>query len=149
MTTASLNMRGGPGTQYEVIGWIPQNTHISVSGCTNPIRWCQVQFNNRKGWVSANYLNPRPTLVGIPAPVPPSGGAIPPADIPLFGPGFRNADDMCRRAGESAFTGQFLGGGGDLVACPPGTDPRLFAFETGGKEVARKDGWILFTVPHR
>ncbi|WP_347268146.1 hypothetical protein [Paracoccus sp. (in: a-proteobacteria)] len=73
----------------------------------------------------------------------------PPADVPLFGGGFRSEGDQCRRAGESAFTNQFLGDAADLVACPPGTDPRLFAFETGGKEVARREGWILFTVPRR
>jgi hypothetical protein len=56
---------------------------------------------------------------------------------------------MCRRAGESAFTNQFLSDAADLVACPPGTDARLFEFETGGREVARLDGWILFTIPRR
>ena len=79
----------------------------------------------------------------------PPAGARPPADVPLFGPGFRGEGDLCRRAGESAFTNQFLGDASDLVACPPGTDPGLFAFETGGREVARRDGWILFTVPRR
>ena len=74
---------------------------------------------------------------------------VPPADVPLFGPGYRTAGDGCRRAGESAFTNQFLSDAADLVACPPGTDPRFFAFETGGREVARLDGWILFTVPRR
>ncbi|MCU0856176.1 MAG: hypothetical protein MUF63_15050 [Rhodobacteraceae bacterium] len=74
---------------------------------------------------------------------------IPPADVPLFGPGYRAEGDSCRRAGESAFTNQFLSDAADLVACPPGTDPGLFAFETGGREVARTDGWILFTVPRR
>ena len=78
-----------------------------------------------------------------------SSGPRPPADVPLFGSGFRNSDDLCRRAGESAFTNQFLSDAAELVACPPGTDPRLFAFETGGQEVARRDGWILFTVPRR
>lgn len=74
---------------------------------------------------------------------------VPPADVPLFGPGYRTEGDGCRRAGESAFTNQFLSDAADLVACPPGTDPGLFAFETGGREVARTDGWILFTVPRR
>ncbi len=85
-------------------------------------------------------------------PAPPSGGgggARPPSGVPLFGPGFRNSGDLCRRAGESAFTNQFLSDSAQLVACPPGTDARLFAFETGGKEVGRRDGWILFSVPHR
>lgn len=153
-TTAALNMRAGPGTQHEVVGWIPKNTAIQVFDCTNPVTWCQTVFGNRQAWVSANHLAPRPTVVAQaplpPAPpAPPSGGVIAPADIPLFGPGFRTPDDLCRRAGESAFTNPFLGDATDLVACPPGTDPRLFAFETNGQEVAQRDGWILFTVPRR
>ena len=147
MATSNLNMRAGPGTNHAVVGWIPKKSWIQITGCTHPVAWCQTTFNNNQGWVSANHLNPRPT-VGVappPPPAPPTGGAS--ADIPLFGPGFRTPEDQCRRAGESAFTNPFLGGAGELVACPPGTDPRLFAFETGGQEVARRDGWILFTVP--
>lgn len=88
------------------------------------------------------------------SPVPPAnsspgGVAKPPADVPLFGTGYRGIGDACRRAGESDYTNQFLGDAADLVACPPGTDARLFAFETGGREVGRRDGWILFTVPRR
>lgn len=154
-TTADLNVRTGPGTQHAVIGQIPRHTTIQVFGCTNPVTWCQTMFGSVPAWVSANHLNPRPTVVAqapLPptVPAPPSGsGPIPPADVPLFGSGFRTPDDMCRRAGESAFTNQFLGDASDLVACPPGTDPNLFAFETKGQEVARREGWILFTVPRR
>jgi hypothetical protein len=82
-------------------------------------------------------------------PPPSGGGARPPSGVPLFGPGFRSPGDQCRRAGESAFTNQFLSDSAQLVACPPGTDARLFAFETGGKKVGRRDGWLLFSVPHR
>lgn len=82
-------------------------------------------------------------------PAPPAAGATPPAQLPLFGAGYRSEGDQCRRAGESAFTNQFLSDAADLVACPPGTDPGLFAFETGGTEVGRLDGWILFSVPRR
>jgi hypothetical protein len=72
-----------------------------------------------------------------------------PAELPLFGPGYRGEGDQCRRAGESAFTNQFLDDAADFVACPPGMDPGLFSFETGGREVGRLDGWILFSVPRR
>ena len=87
------------------------------------------------------------TIEAPPATV--TSDAVPPADVPLFGAGYRSEGDGCRRAGESAFTNQFLSDAADLVACPPGTDPGLFAFETGGSEVSRVDGWILFTVPRR
>ena len=149
--TSNLNMRAGPGTQHAVVAWIPKNSWIQVFGCTNPVAWCQTTFNDRHGWVSASHLNPRPA-VGTqplpPPPAPPGGGAHAPAGIPLFGPGFRTPDDQCRRAGESDFTNQFLGAGTYLVACPPGTDPGTFSAQTRGREVARREGWILFTVPH-
>lgn len=147
MTTTNLNMRNGPGTQHAIVAWIPKGTQIQAFGCTNPVAWCQTTFNERHGWVSANYLNPRPAVGAVPVQPPPATSTSHP-DIPLFGAGFRTPEDLCRRAGESAFTNQFLGGAGELVACPPGTDPRLFAFETGGQEVGRRDGWILFNVPH-
>ena len=149
-TTADLNVRSGPGTQHAVIGQFPRGTSIQVFDCTNPVSWCQTMFGSTQAWVSANHLDPRPTAVAqapLPPAPPPVAGPVPPAGIPLFGPGFRTPEDLCRRAGESDFTNQFLGAGADLVACPPGTDPGLFAFETGGREVARRDGWILFTVP--
>jgi len=146
VTTSNLNMRSGPGTQHPVVAWVPKGTWIQAFGCTNPVAWCQTTFNGTHGWVSANHINPRPTVGTMPPP--PAAGTSHP-DIPLFGPGFRGEGDLCRRAGESAFTNQFLGGDADLVACPPGTDPRLFAFETNGREVGRRDGWILFTVPRR
>ncbi len=80
---------------------------------------------------------------------PPPSGPRPPSDVPLFGPGFRGPGDQCRRAGESGFTNQFLSDSAQLVACPPGTDARLFRHETGGKQVGTRNGWLLFSVPHR
>ncbi|WP_172295243.1 hypothetical protein [Pseudoruegeria sp. HB172150] len=81
-----------------------------------------------------------------PAPAPPPP---PPAGLPLFGDGYRGDGDACRRVGESEVTAEFLDDAADLVACPVGTDPGLFASETGGREVARHMGYILFSVPRR
>ncbi|MDF0598108.1 hypothetical protein [Psychromarinibacter halotolerans] len=72
-----------------------------------------------------------------------------PAELALFGTGYPNPGDPCLRAGESAFTATYLDDAADLVACPPGTDPGLFAYTTGGREVARLDGWIVFSIPRR
>jgi len=74
---------------------------------------------------------------------------VPPADFAVFGSGFPNAGDPCRRAGESAFTSQFLDDAADLVACPPGTDTATFAANFQAREVARRDFWTLFSVPRR
>jgi len=82
-------------------------------------------------------------------PVQPEQRPAAPADFAVFGTGFPNPGDPCRRAGESAFTGQFLDDAADLVACPPGFDTATFVANFGAREVARRDFWRLFSVPRR
>ena len=76
----------------------------------------------------------------------------PPASttLPLFGDGYRAEGDPCRRVGEDAFTNQFLDDSADLVACPDGMENLgVFALDTGGVEVARVPGYVLYSVPPR
>jgi hypothetical protein len=87
--------------------------------------------------------------VEVSVPRAPGSANASPSQLALFGPGYPNAGDPCRRAGESAFTGQYLDDAADLVGCPPGTDPGLFAFTYNARQVAQLDGWYLFSVPRR
>jgi hypothetical protein len=81
---------------------------------------------------------------------PPAGsGPSAPPQLALFGTGYPNTGDPCRRAGESAFTANYLDDAADLVACPPSTDAGLFAFTYGAQQVATLDGWYLFSIPRR
>ncbi|MEM5583660.1 SH3 domain-containing protein [Roseibium sp. AS2] len=56
-TTANLNMRAGPGTNYPVIATVPRGGGVTVFGCTADFRWCDAAFVNMKGWVSGKYLS--------------------------------------------------------------------------------------------
>lgn len=49
-----LNLRAGPGTQYEVVGTIPGGATVDVAGCTGS--WCQVNFNGESGFASRSFL---------------------------------------------------------------------------------------------
>lgn len=70
--------------------------------------------------------------------------------LPLFGDGYRADGDQCRRVGESPETVAFLDDAADLVACPEGMENLgVFALDTGGIEVARLDGYVLYSVPVR
>ena len=70
--------------------------------------------------------------------------------IPLFGEGYRADGDQCRRVGESEATQEFLDDAADLVACPEDMENLgVFALDTGGVEVARMDGYVLYSVPIR
>ncbi|MEM7473027.1 MAG: hypothetical protein AAF340_16890 [Pseudomonadota bacterium] len=72
----------------------------------------------------------------------------PETDLPFFGDGYRAEGDQCRQLGEDAFTGEFLDHTADLVGCPEDMENLgVFITETGAIEVARKDGYILFSVP--
>ena len=72
-----------------------------------------------------------------------------PEGLMLFGDGYPDAGDACRRAGETFLTNQFLDDAADLVACPPNADIDSFMATTGGREAARIDGWVLISVPRR
>lgn len=61
--------------------------------------------------------------------------------------GHRDADDICRRVGEDAYTNRFLDDTADLVACPAGVAGP--SGRDSAARVATKDGWVLFSVPRR
>ncbi|WP_338721910.1 SH3 domain-containing protein [Devosia sp. XK-2] len=55
-TTAAVNMRSGPGTQYQVIVAIPASQPVTIIGCISGSPWCDIVWADRRGWVSANYI---------------------------------------------------------------------------------------------
>ena len=146
-----LNVRSGPGTGNRIVGALANGDTVRMLGCQNvgSARWCEIEMMTEmreRGWVNARYLTgggearPRPPATQLPQA---------PASLPLFGDGYPNPGDPCRRAGESALTGDYLDDAADLVACPPSTDAGLFAYTYNASELARIDGWILFSVPRR
>lgn len=69
--------------------------------------------------------------------------------LPLLD-GYRDPADQCVRVGENAFTNQFLDDAADLVGCPEQYEGiGVFVTETGAVEVARSQGYILYTVAVR
>ena len=71
-------------------------------------------------------------------------------DLVFFFEGYRDEADQCRQLAETAYTGFSLDDAADLVGCPEGMENLdVFAVETGGLEVARKDGFVLYSVPRR
>lgn len=56
VTTASVNMRMGPGTQHVVVVAIPQSQPVTIVGCIPGAGWCDVVWASYRGWVSAGYI---------------------------------------------------------------------------------------------
>ncbi|MCP4384525.1 MAG: DUF1236 domain-containing protein [Hyphomicrobiales bacterium] len=55
-STAHLNLRTGPGTQYPVEGVMDRNVRSEITGCLADYSWCAVQVSGVNGWASAEYL---------------------------------------------------------------------------------------------
>jgi hypothetical protein len=66
-----------------------------------------------------------------------------PASLPVFGDGFPNPGDACRRVGESAETANYLDHTATLAGCLSADD----AAKLGGNVVATVEGVTLVSVP--
>jgi hypothetical protein len=74
----------------------------------------------------------------------------PETTLPFFGDGYRFSGDACRRIGEDEYTNQFLDDAADFVGCPETLENLgVFVTDTGAIEVARRDGYVLYSVPTR
>jgi len=55
-TTTELNVRAGPGTEYEVIGVLPAGESVAIGGCIENSKWCTIDTTAGPGWVYSDYL---------------------------------------------------------------------------------------------
>lgn len=56
LTTATLHMRAGPGTEYPVVDTIPDGAQVYIHGCIRDYSWCDVSWDGERGWAFAMYL---------------------------------------------------------------------------------------------
>jgi hypothetical protein len=81
---ANMNVRGGPGTNYNIVGAASQGQRFPVTGRNNDSSWWQINFNGQAGWVFSQLVTAQNTqavaiAANIPAPPPPP----PPTATPL------------------------------------------------------------------
>lgn len=79
-TKTDLNVRSGPGTQYDLLGLLPTGISVEVLGRSADAQWWQVRFtpaNEGVGWVSADpaysetaFVDNAPIIVPPPTPTP-------------------------------------------------------------------------------
>ncbi|MFN7012136.1 MAG: SH3 domain-containing protein [Allorhizobium sp.] len=55
-STANVNMRSGPSTQYPPVLVIPAGARVNIQGCLSSANWCDVAYAGYRGWVSGSYL---------------------------------------------------------------------------------------------
>lgn len=55
-TTANVNLRAGPDAGYPLIDTIPAGAPLDIQGCTSGWEWCDVIFQDERGWVAGNFI---------------------------------------------------------------------------------------------
>lgn len=55
-STANVNMRAGPSTQYPAVTVIPVGASLDIHGCLADVPWCDVEFYGGRGWVAGQYV---------------------------------------------------------------------------------------------
>lgn len=83
-----MNVRGGPGTNYHVIGTASPGQSYLITGKNPGLGdWWQIDFAGETGWVygplvTASNASSVQVAVVIPAPPPPTATPIPPTPVP-------------------------------------------------------------------
>jgi uncharacterized protein YraI len=55
-TTANVNIRTGPDTDFPSIDVIPAGDDVYVEGCLRDESWCDVRWDGERGWVYSEYI---------------------------------------------------------------------------------------------
>jgi hypothetical protein len=78
VAASTVNVRAGPGTNYQVVGALPPNTPLQVVGRNQDGSWWQIQLpGNAVGWVAGSVVEAR-NVDGIPvAQAPPAPTPVP------------------------------------------------------------------------
>ncbi len=81
--SAVQNIRGGPSTDYDILGQLPKDTQVRVIGATVDFTWLVIDYRGQQGWL-ATYLvetfgdrNSVPIIQPPPKPTPLPATAIP------------------------------------------------------------------------
>lgn len=54
--TGNVNLRAGPDASYPRIDTIPAGAPLDIQGCTSGWEWCDVVFEDERGWVAGNFI---------------------------------------------------------------------------------------------
>jgi len=68
VTTGTLNVRSGPGANYDVITTANYGTVVNLLGRNGNASWVQIRVNGQVGWVDASYISTNYNIRYLPVP---------------------------------------------------------------------------------
>ncbi len=77
VTTTDLNVRGGPGQEYPILGLLPVNTQVELSGQNPDGSWWQIVYppdSGERAWIYAPFTRPSDaeSVPVVETPIPPT-----------------------------------------------------------------------------
>jgi uncharacterized protein YraI len=85
IVNSDINVRGGPGTNYNILGAASQGQRFPVTGKNPAGDWWQINYNGQAGWVFGQLVTAQNTAavqvaqnIPAPPPVPPTNTPAPP-----------------------------------------------------------------------
>lgn len=57
VTSAALNVRSGPGTQYDRVFQLDRGDQVTISGRNGDFSWYFIQYQGQVGWATAEFLD--------------------------------------------------------------------------------------------
>ena len=126
VTSATLNVRSGPGTTYDILGKLTQGQTIPATGKTADGQWLQVVYNGAKAFVFAAYTSfatgSAPAQAAVPAAAPAAAAPAPAGNFSGFelGAHIKTFEIMSRMKNEAGmgwakYQAVFSGGAPDLT----------------------------------
>lgn len=55
-TTADVNLRSGPDTDFPAVVVVPEGEPIQIAGCLDDESWCDVIAGRDRGWMFSEYI---------------------------------------------------------------------------------------------
>ncbi|MFJ1311445.1 SH3 domain-containing protein [Agrobacterium sp. P15N1-A] len=55
-STTNLNLRAGPGVRFPAFHMVSAGEDVTIHGCVQRYRWCDISLGQARGWASGAYL---------------------------------------------------------------------------------------------
>lgn len=148
-TSQQVNVRGGPGTVYDVLGQVPAGQAVVITGRNETSTWLQILFAespNQRGWVAALYLRVEQELDEVPF-LDQNGNPLMVSDengaaglaTPTPGPAFNDSDSASRPLASleiNPFVSR-LASFEDAVSAPQGDGSDFVSINLAGQQPVR------------
>lgn len=159
ITNSILNLRAGPGTNFEVLASVPARTKLTAFARNEASDWVRVEFNGLVGWLAVRYLTLEGRVRTLPTgdvPPPGTGGGSPgesggpvvaptatpkPKDGDLLGLSLYASTDAVNYYRITYYSEGLRVNGFMTEPREPGKYPALIFNRGGNRDVGALNGW--------